>query len=261
MRSRLLIVPAAGLGTRLGASLPKLLVPVAGMPMIDRLLALFAGAVGRALVVVHPSFEREVQQHLDVSARGRLDGSAVSVTTVVQPRPTGMLDAIMLAEPTVHEVEPDEIWVTWCDQVAIHPATIRRLAELTAARPDAALIMPTVSRRNPYIHLHRDGTGRIVEILHGREGDVMPEMGESDMGLFAFPRASFAELLPQYARDVAVGTTTGERNFLPFIAWASSEHEVVTFPAFDEMEAVGVNTPEELRVVEDYLATRESRPS
>ena len=50
------------------------------------------------------------------------------------------------------------------------------------------------------------------------------------MGLFALPSASFRDLLPRYAREVALGTTTGERNFLPFIAWASAEHEVVTFP-------------------------------
>ena len=33
---RTLIVPAAGLGSRLGAARPKLLVRVAGTPMIDR---------------------------------------------------------------------------------------------------------------------------------------------------------------------------------------------------------------------------------
>lgn len=256
MKSRLLIVPAAGLGTRLGANRPKLLVPVAGIPMIDRLLALFAAVVDRAVVVVHPSFESEVRQHFAGSGRSR-----VSITTVVQPQPTGMLDAIMLAEPAVRGVEPDEVWITWCDQVAIHPATIRRLAELTSACPDAALVMPTVSRRAPYVHLHRDGTGRIVEIRHRREGDTMPETGESDMGLFAVSRATFTELLPRYAREVAVGTATGERNFLPFIAWANASQEIVTFPASDEMEAVGVNTPEELRVVESYLAARETLSS
>jgi bifunctional UDP-N-acetylglucosamine pyrophosphorylase / glucosamine-1-phosphate N-acetyltransferase len=221
--------------------------------MIDRLLALFAGAVGRAVVVVHPSFEGEVRRHLDTSA--------VPVTTVVQPVPTGMLDAIMLAEPSVRAAGPDEVWITWCDQVAIHPATIRRLVALTSAHPDAALVMPTVTRNTPYIHLRRDSTNRIVEILHRREGDAMPAAGESDMGLFALPRASFTELLPRYAKAVARGATTGERNFLPFIAWANAEREVVTFPAADEMEAVGVNTPAELRAVEQYLAGRRGTSS
>lgn len=221
--------------------------------MIDRLLALFAPVVDHAVVIAHPSFAGDVRRHLDASP--------IPVETLVQPLPTGMLDAIMVAEPTVRGVEPDEVWITWCDQVAIHPVTIRRLADLMTRHKDAALVMPTVSKRTPYIHLRRDDRGRIVEILHRREGDTMPDAGESDMGLFAFPRASFTELLPRYGREVALGSATGERNFLPFIAWANADRDVVTFPAFDEMEAFGVNTPEELRIVENYLAVRESMPS
>ena len=71
---------------------------------------------------------------------------------------------------------------------------------------------------------------------------------------------TFPPPVPRFAREVGLGTTTGERNFLPFVVWAGTGHEVVTFPSVDEMEAVGVNTPEELKAVEDYLAARESRP-
>jgi bifunctional UDP-N-acetylglucosamine pyrophosphorylase / glucosamine-1-phosphate N-acetyltransferase len=253
MRSRVLVVPAAGLGTRLGADRPKLLVPVAGVPMIDRLLDLFADAVQRAVVVVHPSFEQQVSAHLA--------HAVVPVDTVVQTRPTGMLDAILLAEPAVHRSAPDEVWITWCDQVAIHHDTLRRLASETTAHPHAALVMPTVTRPGPYIHLHRDTAGRITQVLHRREGDTMPPSGESDMGVFALPYESFSRLLPQYAAEVQRGSATGERNFLPFIAWANRNHDVVTFPAVDEMEAVGVNTPEELHAVETYLAGRGARRS
>jgi bifunctional N-acetylglucosamine-1-phosphate-uridyltransferase/glucosamine-1-phosphate-acetyltransferase GlmU-like protein len=250
MTSRLLVIPAAGLGTRLGGVRPKLLVPVAGVPMIDRLLALFAGAVERAVIVVHPSFEAAVRAHLE--------RAVVPTELVVQAQPTGMLDAILLAAPVVRRIEPAEVWITWCDQVAIHPATLVRLASETSDHPAAALVMPTVTRSAPYIHLHRDTSGRVERILHRREGDEMPETGESDMGLFALPFHSFNRLLPQYTADVSVGSATGERNFLPFIAWANRNHEVVTFPAVDTMEAVGVNTPDELHAVEAYLATRQS---
>jgi bifunctional UDP-N-acetylglucosamine pyrophosphorylase/glucosamine-1-phosphate N-acetyltransferase len=255
MTSRLLVVPAAGLGTRLGAGRPKLLVPVGGVPMIDRLLGLLEAFVSRAVIVVHPSFESDV--------RGHLARSALPVTTVVQREPTGMLDAIILAGDVVRISSPqevwDEVWIVWCDQVGIHPATIKRLAHLTGTRRDAAVVLPTVRRAAPYVHLQRDSNDRIVKILHRREGDAMPEAGESDMGLFAMPGASFARLLPKYAHEVSTGAATGERNFLPFLAWVSADHEVVTFPAVDAMEAVGVNTPEELRSVEDYLSARESR--
>ena len=251
MISRTLIVPAAGLGTRLKADRPKLLVPVAGVPMIDRLLALFTGVVDRAAVVVHPSFAASVADHLRTSP--------LPVSTFVQTRPTGMLDAIMIPDVMRGPDAPDEVWITWCDQVAIHPATIERLKELTGRHGDAAVVMPTVRKRAPYIHLQRDGTNRITDIRHRREGDSMPDVGESDMGLFALPSASFSNLLPRYAEAVTRGTATGERNFLPFIAWANVSHDVVTFPAHDEMEAVGVNTPEELRSVEQYLSARGAR--
>ncbi len=98
-------------------------------------------------------------------------------------------------------------------------------------------------------------------MLHRREGDAMPETGESDIGLFALSRAAYVDVLPAYAREVSPGSATGERNFLPFIAWVSQRHDVVTFAATDDMEAVGVNTPEELRAVERYLSEKERTAS
>ena len=84
----------------------------------------------------------------------------------------------------------------------------------------------------------------------------MPEVGEGDIGLFALSPHTYDELLPQYANRVEVGGATGERNFLPFIPWVAREHDVVTFPCTDLTEAIGINTPEELQLVEEYLARR-----
>jgi hypothetical protein len=117
--------------------------------------------------------------------------------------------------------------------------------------------MPTVRHRRPYIHLERDFNSRIVRVLHRREGDQMPEIGESDMGLFALSPHAYLELLPRYERGVSIGHLTGESNFLPFIPWVAAREDVVTFPSVDEEEAVGVNTPEELSFVERYLARRD----
>jgi hypothetical protein len=131
--------------------------------------------------------------------------------------PHTLLDAIMIPDVMRGPEAPDEVWITWCDQVAIHPATIERLAELTGRHRDAAVVMPTVRRSAPYIHLQRDGANRITGILHRREGDSMPDVGESDMGLFALPSASFANLLPRYAEEVTRGATTGERRRGPVV--------------------------------------------
>jgi hypothetical protein len=165
------------------------------------------------------------------------------------------LEAILAPFALVEQWQPASVWITWCDQVAVHPRTVARLAELSAAGT-APLVVPTVSRHAPYIHLERDPSGRIVRVRHRREGDVLPDPGESDMGLFGLSRQAYLRWLPAFAAEVERGARTSERNFLPFIPWLAMRASVDTFPAVDEMESVGVNTPQERAQVERYLAER-----
>jgi bifunctional N-acetylglucosamine-1-phosphate-uridyltransferase/glucosamine-1-phosphate-acetyltransferase GlmU-like protein len=241
---RLLIVPAAGLGSRLGGSVPKLLVPVNGRPMIERVLDMYSAA-DRTALIVHPLAAE--------SARARL-GDRVDI--FVQHEPTGMLDAILLARPAVEADRPRRIVITWCDQVAIHPRTIERLFAATAAPADPAVALATCAQPDPYIHFERDAGGTIVRVLQKREGDNMPAVGESDAGLFDLSRSAFVNLLPEYAADAGVGMGTGERNFLPFVPWAAARGEVTTVSCLEREESIGVNTPAELERIERYLRER-----
>ncbi|MGE3527441.1 MAG: hypothetical protein AB7I33_16105, partial [Gemmatimonadales bacterium] len=61
------------------------------------------------------------------------------------------------------------------------------------------------------------------------------------------------EVLPVWAVSAAAGCGSGVRNFLPFIPWLASRERVSTIPAADPMEAVGINTPDDLERVENYL--------
>jgi 2-C-methyl-D-erythritol 4-phosphate cytidylyltransferase len=240
-----LIVPAAGSGTRLGGGVPKALVPIAGVPMIRRVLDLYSEYVSNAVVVVRPDAKPAV---------AAVTGPDIRVA--LQPEPTGMLDAILLAAP---HVEPGAaVWISWCDQVLVHRTTIRTLVERMRAHPQAALVMPTVRRSHPYIHFERDSSGRIARVLQKREGDRMPDVGESDMGLFALSAQAYETLLPSFAGEASRSEGTAERNFLPFIPWIAERREVVTFPATGSIEAMGVNTPDELAAAEAYLRARDS---
>jgi bifunctional N-acetylglucosamine-1-phosphate-uridyltransferase/glucosamine-1-phosphate-acetyltransferase GlmU-like protein len=221
--------------------------------MIDRLLDLYADIVGRFILVLHPSFEAHVRAH----CQGR-----PHVSYARQEQPTGMLDAILAAMPDARLGAPARVWITWCDQIAIHPATVDRLRQLSEQSVTAPLIFPTANREEPYIHLVRDGQGRIVDIRHRREGDDMPSVGESDMGLFSLSANTYFDRLVEFAARVEPATRTRERNFLPFISWLSQQGEAIqTFPCRDVEEAIGVNTPDDLRVVERYLARRDGLPA
>src|SRR5262245_11057874 len=242
---RLLIIPAAGRGSRLGWDGPKALRPVAGRPMIDHLFERYRSLVDRFAVVVAPAAIQAFRRHLEESAH--------AVDCVVQEQPTGMLPAILCAQPLIERYGPSEVWITWCDQIAISAATASRLADEMDDHPPAAMVFPTVRQEPPYIHFARDGSGRIVNVLQRREGDNMPAAGESDAGLFAIRKEHYASSLAEFDRLPLAGSATGERNFLPFIPWLAARHDVRTFALDDVHEAVGINTPDELRLIETYL--------
>jgi bifunctional UDP-N-acetylglucosamine pyrophosphorylase/glucosamine-1-phosphate N-acetyltransferase len=239
--SRVLIIPAAGAGSRLGGDLPKILVPVAGRPMLDHLVDLYRPFAETMVVVAHPTFSRRLRGTFEV---------------VEQHQRTGMLDAVLLGVEAVRRHQPDEVWITWGDQVGVLRQTLERLAGVMGATPRPAAALPTVRRRDPYIHFDRDAAGRLSAIRQRREGDTMPDAGESDMGVFALRRGVYENGLADYAADVPQGRGTGERNFVPFIPWLAQRDEVVTFPCTDEREAIGINTPEELRAMEAWMVSR-----
>ena len=245
--TRLLIIPAAGRGSRLGADRPKPLVHVNGRTMLDHLADLYRSHVDHVVVIAHPAFATEI------AAWAAAQGNA---SVAIQAEPTGMLDAILLATPAVRDRKPDAVWITWADQIGVLPATVRRLAEVCAQEPMPALALPTVLRTDPYTHFERDADGRLSRFLQRREGDMMPAEGESDMGVFALARDTFEADLTEYAGRVVPAAGTGERNFVPFVPWLAQRKRVVTFPCSEPMEAVGINTPEELRAIETWLRTR-----
>lgn len=243
-----LIIPAAGAGTRLGEPVPKVLSAVNGRAMVDYLFDRYQAVVTRFVLILHPSFERDVREHVERSV------PKLEVAYALQRQATGMLDAILLAADVAAEGTPDRIWITWCDQIAVHPQTVATLARMSTEHPSAYAILPTVMQMPPYIHLQRDARGRIAGILQRREGDAMPSRGESDMGLFSLSPSAFFDALPEYGRIATPSAGTGERNFLPFLPWLVQRgHSVLTFPSTHELEAVGVNTPDDRRRLEDYL--------
>jgi bifunctional UDP-N-acetylglucosamine pyrophosphorylase/glucosamine-1-phosphate N-acetyltransferase len=240
-----MIIPAAGRGSRLRADIPKVLFPVNGRPMVDYLLDRYAPFVDRFVLVVHPEAAEAIRAYC--AARPE------RIEYAFQPSPTGMLDAIMIPHRIVRGFGPGDVWITWCDQVAVRAGTAAALAEWARREPEAAASLPTLVRPEPYIHFERDAAGTICRVLHRREGDTMPAEGEGDLGLFRLSANGYFRLLPEFAREAVVSPVTRERNFLPFLAWLAGRAPVRTFTGATEIESVGINSPDDLRRIEAYL--------
>jgi bifunctional UDP-N-acetylglucosamine pyrophosphorylase / glucosamine-1-phosphate N-acetyltransferase len=249
---RVLVLPAAGTGSRLGpllgSGLPKVLHPVAGRPMLAHLAALHRPWVDRWHVVVRPVDRPAVE-----AACLNLGLPAVLHD---QPVPLGMLDAVLRPLEAVRREVPASVWITWCDQIGVRAETLSRLAAVDTG-PGATVTLPSCRKAEPYIHFDRDDAGRIHYVRHRREGEAMPAVGEGDAGLFALSPSAYLEELPRYAAAPdAAGHVTGERNFLPFLPWIEAIGRVSTFPCLDDEESIGVNTPADLAAMEAYLARR-----
>lgn len=239
------VVPAAGRGTRLAFPRPKLLYPLGGLTILERLESLLAPLCRERVYVVSPEGRAEVAAAV---------GSATSVRLAVQERPLGMADAVWAARPLVRT---PGCLVVWGDQAGLRPETLRWCLKAHAARPGALLTLPTRIRERPYIRLVRDGEGRIAEVRQAREG-APSERGENDAGAFLFDSAALFDVLSK-AREEGAGRggRTGELNLLPLLPrFERGPGSVVTLRIAEEEETIGVNTEAEARRLEAYLEAR-----
>lgn len=240
------VIPAAGRGTRLGADVPKALYPIAGRPLLDWLLDALEGVCKRTTLVLAPG--------ADAVARHLRDRLGVAASVVVQPEPTGMADAILLA---AEAVSTPDVLVLWGDQALVSARTLRACV-CVHERVGAALTLPTVVRERPYITLVRDHGGRLVDVRQAREGEVDESTGESDCGVFLFSSAAlFSALRAARATGAARGRATGEFNLLPLLpSFEQAPGGVATVRISDPDEALGVNTAADAAVVERRLRAR-----
>ena len=245
-----LIIPAAGAGTRLQSATPKVLAPVSGRAMIDYLFDRYREAVQRFVLVVHPSFEGAVRRHIEQIA------PSLDVRFANQQQPTGMLDAILLASEAAAERSADRVWITWCDQIGVHPDTVATLGRLSRAESSTAAILPTVEA---VIALHPSRPGREradnrPSVSAARETRC-PRLARATWGCSRFRRRPTSTWLPEFGLEATQASATRERNFLPFIPWLIRHgHPVVTFPSANELEAIGINTPDDRRAARSLSA-------
>lgn len=238
------LIPAAGRGSRLGFEQPKILFPIAGATILEWLLDLLKPLSARFVLVLSPTGAAPVEEAAARLAPGR-------VAIAVQPEPRGMADAIRCG---LAQVATRHTLIVWGDQVALRPDSLEFLMRLHQGVAQPAAVCPTLWRDRPYIHFERSESGCVVRILQAREGDRMPERGESDSGVFLFRTEALRLYLPRLLESKeSIGNKTGELNFLPIFPMLDS---LITAPIMTEAESVGVNSPADAAYLEQQLLAR-----
>jgi len=229
---------AAGEGTRMRSSTPKMLHPVCGRPLVAwPILAAREAGAGRVAAIVSPG--------IDISA-GLPDG----VETVVQPQSDGTGGAVRAALPLVEEAEM--VLVLSGDHPLISPGIVSGFLEAHAAS-DAAATMMTIELDDPgsYGRVVRDADGGVVRVVEAKaDGDASDEelaIREINAGTYAFDAGPLAIALAGLSNDNAQG-----EYYLTdvFAALREAGHSVAGHLADDFAVTMGVNNRAELAAVE-----------
>jgi bifunctional UDP-N-acetylglucosamine pyrophosphorylase/glucosamine-1-phosphate N-acetyltransferase len=196
----IVLILAAGQGTRMRSELPKVLHEICGLPMVLwPVRAAQAAGVQRIVVVDSPG--RPLAEVLP-------DG----VDVAVQPESNGTGGAAIAGLAALEgEIEPDApVLILSGDVPLVSAEAIGELIDVHRAGGAAATMATTVlDDPSGYGRVVRDGEGGVERVVETkREGDATPEqmeIREVNTGVFVFDAGALAGVLPNLSTDNAQG--------------------------------------------------------
>ena len=240
------LVMAAGEGTRMRSSLPKVLHTVCGRPMVAwPVLAARAAGADRVAVIVSPD-------------RDLSPGLPEHTETVIQHEADGTGGAVRAAHDVVRE--SDTVVVLSGDHPLITGEIVAGLLETHRAAGAGATVM-TVELDDPgaYGRIVRDADGDIERIVETKQPqDVAPEelaIREINTGTYAFDAEPLVAALDGLGNDNSAGEYyLGD--VLPMLR--EQGHRIVAHTAGDPNVNLGVNNRADLAAVPPRRAARSS---
>jgi len=235
------VVLAAGEGTRMVSSKPKVLHPIMGRPVISYVLETVAHFANRVLVVVGKGAD-------EVTIA--MEGQALFIE---QPRRMGTADAVKCALP---QVESPMVLVVAGDMPLVSRESIQRLlSAMNLNREEAAMALLTIQAENP------QGYGRIVRennevaaIVEEAEADGSTrEIREINLGAYLFD----ADFLRQAVERIKPSRAKEEYYLTDTVAIAREMGlGVLAVEAAEPVEGQGINTRVDLAGVQEIMRQR-----
>lgn len=237
------IVLAAGEGKRMKSSLPKVLLPLAGQPMLAHVLAAARALRPAAIHVVHG--------HRGEALQAAFAGDA-DLAWVHQAQQRGTGHAVQLALPSV----PDDarVLVLYGDVPLLAAQTLRPLAESPA---DLVVLAADVVDPTGYGRIVRDGLGQVRAIVE--EKDASAEQRTIRLVNTGIVAANAARLRAWLAR-VRDDNAQGEFYLTDVFALAAEDSDpALCAVCADAYEAFGANDPWQLAELERHYQHRQAR--
>jgi bifunctional UDP-N-acetylglucosamine pyrophosphorylase/glucosamine-1-phosphate N-acetyltransferase len=236
------IVLAAGKGTRMKSELPKVLVPVAGRPMVGYVIDALQAAGVRRLVVVVGYRAELVRQEL---------GGIPGVEFAEQTEQLGTGHAVMMCRDALARHAGPVVVVAGDSPMLQAESVATLLAEFAHREP--ACLLGTVERENPtgYGRIVRDAAGRFASIVEDK--DASPEqraIREINVSTYVFNAADLLTALDGLRAD------NSQREYYitdcPRLLLEAGK-KVEALAILKPCEALSINSVDELAAVEAEL--------
>lgn len=241
-----IVVLAAGLGSRMGGEVPKALVPVGGKPILQHLLesTKASGVDDKPVIVI--GHERDL---LCETFGGNCE-------YVVQERQLGTGHAVKVTEAAVKNA--GDIIVLYGDHPFVSADTLRRLHEthheqgntITMMTVDVGAFMGWKEIFSHWGRILRDSKGEIIGIREFKDAsDEEKKITEVNPALFCFDN----EWLWKNIHELQNANAQKEYYLTDLIAMAFAQDEKIATLQVAPEEAIGINTPDDLKIAEEVL--------
>jgi bifunctional UDP-N-acetylglucosamine pyrophosphorylase/glucosamine-1-phosphate N-acetyltransferase len=237
------VILAAGQGTRMKSTLPKVLHPVAGMSMVNWVVEAAVGAAPDDVAVVVGYGAPEVTAQLPAGVR-----------SVLQEEQKGTGHAVMVALAAMDDVAGDTVVVLPGDAPLLTSATLSQLVE-THSRTEPAVTLAVTRLADPfgYGRIVRDEAGEVVGVVEER--DATPDqraIQEVCVSIYAFDGAALQQAINQLGTD----NEQGEMYLTDVIGILAAGSAPIAAAEVPATEAQGVNSHDQLAAVAAELRRR-----
>ena len=259
-----MVVVAAGYGsfrTENGAPVPKVVELVRNIPMIAYPLR-NAREIGirRVAVVLNPRDAGTVVKAIEYAIRIGVVSHMPEI--VIQPSRAGSADAVLGAIPMLRKGRIRTALITYGDMPMWSAHTFRRVVDATS--DGSTVTMVTVVRNERFAPLERygrivrrrdGGIRRVIEVddpMITKEDLAKPRVNPS---LWAWDMDWLEDAIPRIVPFKKTDGYGDERYMPPLIGMVVDERRMVSevpLHAAQSREALGVNTPEELRRLQRF---------
>lgn len=243
MSDLLAVILAAGKGTRMKSTLPKVLHRIGGKPMVQHVLDAVKKAGAKRSVVVVGFGGESVERTLGPQAE-----------YVLQTEQLGTGHAVMQVSPLLQDFD-GTVMVLCGDTPLLRGETLERLfAEHQKSNASATVLTACVLDPTGYGRVIRDASGQVLKIVEQKDADSNERaVNEINTGIFCFERVALFDALSK----INCNNVQGEYYLTDVMAiLAKNKSNVQAVLVDDYEETLGINSRVQLATAEKILRKR-----